>query len=283
MSLGLNFLVLVIALLPGFTYISAFLSRSPSVVRRGPPSSGSLSVLGIVPLVAAWSHLAICLLFLLNDLFADYVFQIPCGAYVNPYQYVLSGHMPNGISSGRAAFLLSWIVGSGMVGAGIARIQRMLLLRRRRHEARKPRKINEGPIDYLLRRAEIEDNTLLVVVVLKQSLGQGRLGMIGIADRIDLDPDGPLISISMEYPEAFIQTSKRVYNDGDGIDFSLAEIELLQDSEIGELVTVSGEDVLHYGLLILENEILAESVDSESDNVDLETLDPGLTGATDVK
>lgn len=190
---------------PGLALFLALSLDQPQFVRRPLLSSASLSILGIVPALAAFAHGLLIVLFVANSWIADKLVIVPWPVDPNPYPtYVkMVRGEPVGISSIAWALLcISGTVGlTGLATTGGLRLLRLINTKKYGDDTRWP---GEPMLAFLTRfSASEESRALIATVFVRDSINSSAGGWVGIVDEVRVDHVGALVSISLIEPSYF--------------------------------------------------------------------------------
>lgn len=285
MNFSLNLLLLVVLLMPGFLYLAYML-----LFRRGPlsqslPSSGSLIVLVVVPLVSLAAHAVWAGLFWMQELYCGVASCRALPFDPNIYKLLFSERASLALpSSGifyvlmtALAIALSTVVAT-VCGQGAGRVcawawygARGRLSGQARHTMTPPQRPHEDWLSYLV-RASRPDEVVLVAYVLTHQVENGlSVGYFGNVEEVRRDPETGIAFIVLSQFRTFLVEAET-------LEEGLADISYLPEAEIsfGPFVIQSDE------IRNVEFELFKKDMDDEDDDsMGDDTLNGPAAGPSD--
>jgi len=253
-TITLGLLDVLIFLLPGFVFFAISNSDRTSIIYKVLPTSGSLTVLGAVPILAIFCHAIWALIFYIQEQAGRLGFPlIEVPFEPNVYKWIYLKNPPSDISSGAILYGLFMIliisftsilytdVNGGIMGF-LRRYKSFVrpavkffvrfpllgsLIMKSVDEALdtpspdRP-KTNEDWLSYLIRKSEPDDRWLVAYIVTKQETDEGSVGYAGVVEKVGRESDGNISFIVIDDVQSFLlkNTSsgvERIQNDVIGL------------------------------------------------------------------
>lgn len=236
MTLTLGLLDVLIFLLPGFVYFATSNSDRTSVIYKVLPTSGSLTVLGAVPLVAIFCHALWAFLFFVQEQAARSgmtLIEVPFEP--NVYKWAYLKDMPADISSVAILYGFVMIIAISITSIIFSEVNRGFLGYLRRHKSIVKRvlrvffnfpiigglmlkplndaldepspdrpKANEDWLSFLIRKSEPDDRWLVAYIVTKQHTDEGSIGYAGVVEKVGRENDSNISFIVIDDVQSFL-------------------------------------------------------------------------------
>lgn len=236
MTLTLGLLDVLIFLLPGFVYFAIYNADRTSVIFKVLPTSGSLTVLGAVPLIAIFCHALWAFLFFLQEQAVRSglpLIEVPFEP--NVYKWVYLKKAPADISSAAILYGFVMIMVISITSIIYTEFNGGLLGFLRRHKTLVKRsvrfflnvpvignfilkpldealevpspdrpKTNEDWLSFLIRKSEPDDRWLVAYIVTKQETGEGSIGYAGVVEKVGRESDGNISFIVIDDAQSFL-------------------------------------------------------------------------------
>jgi len=239
MTLTLGLLDVLIFLLPGFVYFAISNSDRTSVIYKVLPTSGSLTVLGAVPLMAIFCHTFWAFLYFVQEKAAQNglpLIDVPFEP--NVYKWLYLKEAPADLSSAAILYGLVMTIAISVTSIIFIEISGGLLGFLRKHKFFVKRvirfflgfpvigtlllksldkaldeplpdrpKANEDWLSFLIRKSAPDDRWLVAYIVTKQKTDKGVIGYAGVVEKVGRENDGNISFVVIDDVQSFLLKS----------------------------------------------------------------------------